>query len=120
MLRPLLLSSITGWRTTTPCTRTPDWAISHPASTFCPNPSRVRFDGVNSRCQEADYELAAPQTRGTFRPQRYLPRSAWRTEVGCGSARDGIARSPFSTSSTEEVDVFSSQEPSWPCQESAP
>ena len=44
-----LHSSISGWRTTTPFTRTPDWATDHRASTFFPNLSRVRFNGVNSR-----------------------------------------------------------------------
>src|SRR5258708_29501181 len=46
-LRPLL-SSIAGWRTTTPCIRIPGWAIAHLGSTSFPNPLRVRFDGVNS------------------------------------------------------------------------
>src|SRR5438034_430975 len=45
----LLLSSIAGWRTTTPCIPIPGWAIAHPGSTSVPNPLRVRFDGVNSR-----------------------------------------------------------------------
>src|SRR5437016_234021 len=44
----LLLSSITGWRTTTPCIPIPGWAIAHLGSTSFPNPLRVRFDGVNS------------------------------------------------------------------------
>ena len=44
-----LLSSIAGWRTTTPFTRIPDWVIDHPANTSFPNPLRVRFNGVNSR-----------------------------------------------------------------------
>src|SRR6266705_233468 len=44
-----LLSSIAGWRTTTPCIPIPGWAIAHPGSTSFPNPLRVRFDGVNSR-----------------------------------------------------------------------
>jgi len=47
-LQPLL-SSIAGWRTTTPFTRTPDWDTDHLANTSCPNPLRVRFNGVNSR-----------------------------------------------------------------------
>src|SRR5204862_2696184 len=41
-----LLSSTTGWRTITPCTRTPDWATDHRAGTFFPNRLRVRFNGV--------------------------------------------------------------------------
>jgi transposase InsO family protein len=41
-------SSIAGWRNTTPCTRIPGWATAHPGSICCPNPSRVRFNGVNS------------------------------------------------------------------------
>src|SRR6266567_4333897 len=45
----LLLSSIAGWRTTTPCIPIPGWAIAHPGSTSFPNPLRVRFDGVNSK-----------------------------------------------------------------------
>src|SRR5947209_20567709 len=44
----LLLSSITGWRTTPPCIPIPGWAIAHLGSTSFPNPLRVRFDGVNS------------------------------------------------------------------------
>src|SRR5438309_10348466 len=44
----LLLSSITGWRTTTPCIPIPGWAIAHLGSTSFPNLLRVRFDGVNS------------------------------------------------------------------------
>src|SRR5438445_6061746 len=44
----LLLSSITGWRTTTPCIPIPGWAIAHLGSTSFPNPLRVRFDGVNA------------------------------------------------------------------------
>ena len=27
-------------------TRTPDWATDYRPNTFCPNPSRVRFNGV--------------------------------------------------------------------------
>src|SRR5438045_695174 len=46
-LQPLL-SSIAGWRTTTPFTRIPDWDTNHPANTSFPNPLRVRFNGVNS------------------------------------------------------------------------
>src|SRR5580658_6089128 len=48
MLLPPWLSSIAGWRTTTPCIRIPGWAIAHLGSTSCPNPPRVRFNGVNS------------------------------------------------------------------------
>lgn len=48
MRLPPSLSSTAGWRTTTPCIRIPDWATDHPASTFFPNPLRVRLDGVNS------------------------------------------------------------------------
>ena len=45
------LSSIAGWRTTTPCIRIPGWAIAHRGNTSCsrPNPLCVRSNGVNSK-----------------------------------------------------------------------
>jgi hypothetical protein len=46
---PPLLSLTSGWRSTTPCTPILGWAIAHPGSTSCLNPSRVRSNGVNSR-----------------------------------------------------------------------
>jgi len=41
----LCTRAIAGWRTTTPFSRTPDWATGHRASTFFPNPTRVRLTG---------------------------------------------------------------------------
>jgi helix-turn-helix protein len=48
----LCTRAIAGWRTTTPFSRTPDWATGHRASTFFPNPTRVRFNGVNSTIEQ--------------------------------------------------------------------
>src|SRR5215469_13053543 len=52
-----------GWRTTTPCTRIPGWAIAHPENTSCsrPNPPSVRSNGVNSTylvARERDWVLS--------------------------------------------------------------
>ena len=46
--------ALIGWRTTTSCIPIPGWAIAHLGSTSCPNPSRVRLKGVNSK---AGHEL---------------------------------------------------------------
>src|ERR1700735_5060235 len=53
---PLSHSSTIGWRTTTPCIPIPDWAIAHPGSTSFPNPSRVRFDRVNSTRNDVQHQ----------------------------------------------------------------
>jgi hypothetical protein len=45
----VVAETIAGWRITTPFTRISGWAIAHPGSTSCPNPSRVRSNGVNSK-----------------------------------------------------------------------
>jgi putative transposase len=47
-----LALSTAGWRMTTPCIRIPGWATAHPGSTSCPNPPRVRFNGVNYRSKK--------------------------------------------------------------------
>ena len=57
---PHLPSSIAGWRTTTPSTPIPGWAIAHPGSTSFPNPLRVRFNGVNSTLIVAITRVASP------------------------------------------------------------
>ena len=65
--RRALASIDTGWRTTTPFTRIPDWATAHPGNTSCsrPNPLRVRFNGVNStngkQCFRKSSNVALPR-----------------------------------------------------------
>src|SRR6266567_2638850 len=69
----LLLSSIAGWRTTTPCIPIPGWAIAHPGSTSFPNPLRVRFDGVNSTAQGYYVLQAMDGARGLELARREHP-----------------------------------------------
>jgi hypothetical protein len=53
-----LLSSIAGWKITTPCTRIPDWATNHPASTSLFFPNR-RLSGLTISGRHNDIRLSS-------------------------------------------------------------